>query len=57
MNLELCRKETSNGGEHRTKHNTGKQCKYNAHGNGKTGKVKDVTEDATGIDALVHDDG
>ena len=57
MNLELCRKETGNGGEHRTEHNTGKQCKYNAHGNGKTGKVKDMTEDATGIDTLVHDDG
>ena len=57
MHFELGGEESGDGGENRAQHDTHQQGQDHPGRHGQSGEVKDMPEHASGVDALVHDDG
>ena len=57
MHLKARREEAGNRSKAGCEHNAGKKRKHRSSHIGQGGKVKNLAEDRTGIDTLVHDDG
>src|SRR5699024_9556938 len=57
VHLELCSEESCDGSKDRTQKDTHNQCKDHSHYDRQSCKVKDMSEDTSSIDTLMHDNG
>ena len=57
MHLKSGGKAACDGSEKGTEYDTHNQSKENLYRSGEAGKIKNMAEDRTGIDTLMHDNG